>query len=505
MPFTKGLPINNASAASAAAIAASLGFTPGSVVFMGAVLLAEDNAAFFWERTLKQLYLGSQTPSSPARLAITGDAGAGSAAYPTLAVIGGAQTGIAVESRDVFFNLARSVTIGNGRTIANQRAVYITAPTYPTVSTTSTLIVAATVAISGAPIAGAGTTIGAAYALLIESGNLGLLAGAIQITLNNLLATLTPGLSLINQTVAIAGAGNQQNSPSIYWQGSNFNTVTVAACPVKFQSYIKAGSVAEPQGVLSWAAMVGAEVVYTDRMQVQVFGAAGVEFTALNLISSGDRQLVEFYKAGTRYASIESVSTHGLYIMTRANLPLNFLVNAALGWTITVSAHWQPNTDGSNDLGGAAARVRCVYTGSDAIGVGTTCGLSLVNKTLATNILNQYGPLNCGNGSGWDTGTAAPVALGMGWQQQSVAANPVVNKHVLMRKRAAGAWGASGFAIDDLSRVYLTSALAPATPAAGDGVVYLKDNGVATPNRKTQFCMKAADGGEVLIAESAAF
>lgn len=85
-------------------------------------------------------------------------------------VTGGAHTTLAasVEASDVNLNLARTVQFATGA-IATQRAVQITAPTYAFVAA-STITNAATVAISGAPVAGTNATITNARALWVQSG-----------------------------------------------------------------------------------------------------------------------------------------------------------------------------------------------------------------------------------------------------------------------------------------------------------------------------------------------
>jgi hypothetical protein len=82
----------------------------------------------------------------------------------------GAHTALtaSTERHSVRFNLANTITWATGG-ITNQRAFYIEAPTYAFAGA-STITTAATVAISGAPIAGANATLTASYALRVESG-----------------------------------------------------------------------------------------------------------------------------------------------------------------------------------------------------------------------------------------------------------------------------------------------------------------------------------------------
>ena len=90
---------------------------------------------------------------------------------PTLlSVVGPAHTTLAasVEAPDITFNLARSVQFATGA-LAAQRAILIQSPTYAFVAA-STIGTAATVAIAGAPIAGANATITNSYALWTQAG-----------------------------------------------------------------------------------------------------------------------------------------------------------------------------------------------------------------------------------------------------------------------------------------------------------------------------------------------
>jgi len=94
------------------------------------------------------------TSGSPTLMLLTG------AAHTTLAA--------SVEVTDVNFNLARTVQFSTGA-LATQRTVRIQAATYAFVGA-STITNAATLAISGAPIAGANATITNSYALWVQGG-----------------------------------------------------------------------------------------------------------------------------------------------------------------------------------------------------------------------------------------------------------------------------------------------------------------------------------------------
>jgi hypothetical protein len=85
-------------------------------------------------------------------------------------VTGAAHTALtaSTESIDVNLNLARTVQFGTGA-LSTQRGMLIQAPTYAFVGA-STITTAATVAISGAPVAGTNATITNAHALWVQSG-----------------------------------------------------------------------------------------------------------------------------------------------------------------------------------------------------------------------------------------------------------------------------------------------------------------------------------------------
>lgn len=133
-----------------------------------------------------------------------------------LLVTGAADTAVtaSTEQVDVNLNLARTVTWAAGA-IADQRAVHIQAPTYA-FDGASVITTAATLSISGAPVAGANATITNSYALHVAGGRsqfAGLLAAGAglsvtgQITAETVDASGTPGAAVINAptgTVAVA-------------------------------------------------------------------------------------------------------------------------------------------------------------------------------------------------------------------------------------------------------------------------------------------------------------
>lgn len=109
--------------------------------------------------------------STAAQLTVT-QAVATSGSPNAVVVTGAAHTTLAAstEASDVDLNLARTVQFATGA-LTTQRAVRVRAPTYGFVGA-STLTTAATLSITGAPVAGTNATITNAYALYIEAGAL---------------------------------------------------------------------------------------------------------------------------------------------------------------------------------------------------------------------------------------------------------------------------------------------------------------------------------------------
>ncbi len=109
----------------------------------------------------------------------------------TLSVYAAAHTTLAasLEATDIFFSLARNVQFSTGA-IATQRAVVITAPTYQFVGA-SVITTAATLAVSGPPVAGTNATITVPLAFWVQSG-MTHLDGATVINVNGAALPATP-------------------------------------------------------------------------------------------------------------------------------------------------------------------------------------------------------------------------------------------------------------------------------------------------------------------------
>lgn len=120
---------------------------------LGATAIQPSAAGVLSKLTITQAVATSGSPNAEV---ITG------AAHTTLAA--------STEASDVNWNLARTVQFATGA-LTTQRAARIQAPTYGFVGA-STLTNAATLSISGAPVAGTNATITNAWALWLETGAL---------------------------------------------------------------------------------------------------------------------------------------------------------------------------------------------------------------------------------------------------------------------------------------------------------------------------------------------
>ena len=144
------------------------GFTQGSVPFGSATgTLAQDNANFFWDNTNKRLGVGA-TPTATLHVVEP----AVNAATPTaFLLVGGAHTAMVAgtEDVDVNFNLSATKTWATGA-ITTQRDFIVQARTYA-FAAASTVTTGATLAITGAPIAGANATITNPLTLWVQGGS----------------------------------------------------------------------------------------------------------------------------------------------------------------------------------------------------------------------------------------------------------------------------------------------------------------------------------------------
>lgn len=185
-----------------------------------------------------------------------------------LKVTGPAHTGLAAstEAADILLDLARTVTFLTG-TLAAQRAVKITPPTYA-FATASTLTKAATVAITGAPTAGANATITDAYALLVEAG-VARFEGEVELGDN--LQIDAGGYVNFGTTVGETGYGIRENSGVVELKnsGGSWGTLIPVGAVMPF-----AGS-SEPSGWLLCAGQAVSRTTYAALFAV-IGGTYGV-------------------------------------------------------------------------------------------------------------------------------------------------------------------------------------------------------------------------------------
>lgn len=156
---------------------------------------------------------------------------ASSGISPTaFSVIGGAHTNCVagVEVIDVYLNLARTVQFSTGAK-AVQRAVYISAPTYSFVGA-STITTAATLAVSGAPVAGTNAAITTPVALDVESGLLRVSAS----TTSGASFRLTPGAAVSTPNLVDGDMWITGNRLWYRSSGVSFGTIDGSGSNTKF-------------------------------------------------------------------------------------------------------------------------------------------------------------------------------------------------------------------------------------------------------------------------------
>lgn len=142
--------------------------------------------------------------------------------------IGGSHTTLAAsaEATDIDFNLARTVQFSTGA-LTTQRALLVEAPTYAFVGA-STLTNAATLAITGAPVAGTNATITNPYALWVQGGasrfDGALTLSGTQIGTYSLggTPTLASNLSVTSGNFISVATNSATVPPAITWTGVTF-------------------------------------------------------------------------------------------------------------------------------------------------------------------------------------------------------------------------------------------------------------------------------------------
>ena len=291
---------------------------------------------------------------------------------------GGAHTTLAAstEASSVLYDLSATVQFATGA-LATQRAFRISAPTYRFVGA-STLTDAATLYVSGAPVAGTNATITNAYALWVDSG-LSKFDGAV--TLDGALTSTAGNISL---TQAVAASG----SPVFITATSGAHTTLTASAESSSVLYDLSATVQFATGALATQRAF--------RISAPTYGFVG---------ASTLTDAATFYVSGAPIAGTNATITNSRSIWVGAGMSeLN-----------------------RNALGAAA---------TDA-----TIGLLLANTTDAAAGAQQWSPLFVWEGQGWRTdSTAATREVQMAMQMRPVqgAANPTGALHFLTNINDAG-------------------------------------------------------------------
>ena len=292
----------------------------------------------------------SNITSTPTAVAITQASAAGGS--PTgLTFTGGAHTALAAgtEDVDVNFNLNRTVQFATGG-IAAQRAFVVQAPTYAFVGA-STIATAATLTVTGPPLAGLNAAITRAYSLWVPSGT------AVFGTQLSASSTGTPLVvnGSLNSDIALdvvnASAGTQATA-SVTMLNDSGNAVTLG---VKSSGYTPfsvggardahliadtaglylAATVKDPSGIIAF--LTGGSAATNERMRIDNdgvvrFGYPGTTAAKLQFANATNANLVTLQSGVTAPAS---------YTLT---LPL---AQGALGTVLTNDGtgvlSWEPS------------------------------------------------------------------------------------------------------------------------------------------------------------------
>ena len=162
---------------------------------------------------LGRLLLGTTT--SNAHLYIVQPVATSGTPVPIFRTDGALHTTLAnTEAKDVNFNLARTVQFAGSVTLATQRAFVIQAPTYSSDTATKTITTAATLAITGAPVAGTSVVITNPYALWVQAGDSYMEGGL----------TVTGALKLagfVNGSILFYNNGIAENNTGLFWDSTN--------------------------------------------------------------------------------------------------------------------------------------------------------------------------------------------------------------------------------------------------------------------------------------------
>jgi hypothetical protein len=178
----------------------------------------------------------------------------GAASYFTITAP--SDTGITTATESIGVNIQGATRTWVDGTVATQREYYFGAPTYNKTTTSATFTTAATVDISGAPVAGAGVTITNPYALRVESGA-GLFANALNVAgtaytygaLPSGATTAGPAITVPATTYTVTGTNTATEFSANYYATPTFTDASVGTITDAFISFYN-GPVAAAGGSL---------------------------------------------------------------------------------------------------------------------------------------------------------------------------------------------------------------------------------------------------------------
>ena len=301
----------------------------GSVTITNSYSIWVDNGNCRFDGTLG---VGG-SPTAATQLTVT-QAVSTTGSPTALLVTGGAHTTLAAsaEAIDVNFNLARTVQFATGA-LTTQRAVVIAAPTYGFVAA-STISDAATVEISGAPVAGTNATITRRSALWAQ-GNVRVGAG-----LDTPAVASTTYLSVQGTGVNQVGARNTSVGveASIHVEGDN-NTASVGTrtnSPFSLAANNSNKWTVQAGGYL--VAATGAEHIQTGGGTALLPGYAFGNNSTTGLFSTNAQQNIGFSTNGVERANLSNLGnwtlTQGI---STTGSPVLFTVTGAAHTTLAAS------------------------------------------------------------------------------------------------------------------------------------------------------------------------
>lgn len=329
---------------------------------------AADTSTINGSLTLTQ---GVNTSGSPTALLLTGGA------HTTLAA--------STEASDVNWNLARTVQFATGA-ITTQRAMLIQAPTYGFVGA-STITTAATLAISGAPVAGANATLTNSYALWVQGGK-SVIAGPLWVS-----PAATAGAATQNFVVFGAADTNRTAStamPMVLFDGDRTVEWATGAITSQYEiqvnaptyAFVGASTITNAATLsISGAPAVGANATITNNMALRV-GAGAVNLGEktvsqatninTNVTVNGASVVITTQSASTGTRAAES----GFTVTNNAVLAASVVICTVTDYSGTYFTNGVPtvfvtsvsagsfavqvaNTDATNALSGTM-KIRCV-------------------------------------------------------------------------------------------------------------------------------------------------